>query len=65
MSKYQSLAEIKKDLKKIRLEKKIIREQMHLHVNHVEHTFKKELSIMSFSYVASRVIKQVIRRRKK
>jgi len=65
MSKYQSLAEIKNDLKKIRLEKKIIREQMQLHVSNVEHTFKRELSVMSFSYVAAKVIKKVIRHRKK
>lgn len=65
MSKYQSLEEIKKDIHKLRLEKNIIREKMQLHVNNVQHTFSKEISVLSFSYVAAKVVKKVIRRKNK
>jgi hypothetical protein len=61
MSKYSSLKEIKQDIKRVRLEKNIIKEKMRLHVNNVEHTFTKEVQVISFSYVAARVVKQLFR----
>lgn len=65
MSKYHTLEEIRTDIKKVRLEKNIIKEKMQIHVYSVQNTVKQELSVLSFSYVAAKVVKRFIKGQKK